>query len=328
LREELPPITTFLNRLLALEIELQNAIFAAFEELLAAQIESAMAAGTFEVGLETIRAESLTVIDRRTVATHGASGAETRLFEVARKDRNRPLSLGEALELGNGPGAVLVANTQSHRAAVQVPAPSLTLDDGTVERRVHLIRPMERQNIASAALPETHWKKADASMFAELWTRELQAVPEFTESRFHVVTGLLLPIWKRLPEKNPRVYRFQTDEGERVIGRLIPPEFVDAFTGPTTSLTPEQAWSALKDGRSLPLAGGLALRRVMVMHAPRIELTGFEADDVPGLKAKGLISEIIAWKLRLFLPMNDEGPRILGELLARHPIIGSSCPTA
>ncbi len=34
LRDELPPITTFLNRLLALTIELQNILFTAFEQLL------------------------------------------------------------------------------------------------------------------------------------------------------------------------------------------------------------------------------------------------------------------------------------------------------
>jgi hypothetical protein len=116
--------------------------------LLAAQIESAMAAGTFEVGLETIRAESLAVVHRTTIATHGASSAETRLFEVARKDRNRPLTLDEALELARGPGGALLANTQSRRAAVQVPAASLTLDDGSIERRVRLIRPMERPRMS------------------------------------------------------------------------------------------------------------------------------------------------------------------------------------
>jgi hypothetical protein len=121
--------------------------------------------------------------------------------------------------------------------------------------------------------------------------RELETVPEFTESRFHVVTGLLLPIWKRLTEKNPRVYRFQTDDGERVIGRLIPPGFVDAFAACNHPLTPEEAWSALLEGRSLPLTGGHSLRRVTVMHAARIELTGFYADDVPNLKAKGLIGD-------------------------------------
>ena len=180
---------------------------------------------------------------------------------------------------------------------------------------------MERHNIAADALADTHWKKADPSTFAELWTRELEAVPEFTESRFHVMTGLLLPIWKRLPEKNPRVYRFQTDEGERVIGRLIPPEFVDAFAAQTTPLTPEEASSALNQGRGLALAGGLALRRVMVMHAPRIELTGFDAEDIPNLKTKGLIGEIISWKLRLFVPMNGETPTILGKIFAAHPLV-------
>src|SRR3954447_10364924 len=39
LRDELPPITTFLNRLLALPIALQNAIFEVFEQLLEARIQ-------------------------------------------------------------------------------------------------------------------------------------------------------------------------------------------------------------------------------------------------------------------------------------------------
>ena len=335
LREDLPPITTFLNRLLALEIALQNAIFAEFEELLAAQVESAVAAGTYEVGLETIRAESLLITDRRTIATHGGTGAETCLFEVARKDRNSPLPLAEALELARIHRGVLLANAQSHRAAVQVPAPTLTLDDGTVERRVRLIRPMERPSMPVEALSDTHWKKTDAETFSRLWARELEQVPEFTESRFHVVTGLLLPIWKRLPVKNPRVYRFETDRacpgagqgpasgGERVIGRVIPPEFLDEFAAPANPMSADDAWPALLGGRSLRLAGELALGRVTVMHAARIELTGFTADAVPGLKALGLMSEIIAYRLRLFVPMSDDGPRILARLLDRHTLMAA-----
>ena len=45
LKEELPPITQFLNRVLALRIAMQNRLFAAFEELLEARIEAAVAAG-------------------------------------------------------------------------------------------------------------------------------------------------------------------------------------------------------------------------------------------------------------------------------------------
>lgn len=56
-KAEPPPITTFLNRLLALPIGLQNTLFAAFEGLLAARIEAAVAAGVYDVGVETIRAD-------------------------------------------------------------------------------------------------------------------------------------------------------------------------------------------------------------------------------------------------------------------------------
>jgi len=328
LREELPPITTFLIRMLALEIGLQNAIFLQFEELLEAQIDSAVAAGTYEVGLETIRAESLVVTDRRTIATHAATGSETRLYEVARKDLNQPLTLATALELAQTRGGILLANRQSGRAAVQVPAPSLTLDDGTIERRVRLVRPMERPSMPADALEATHWEKTDVRSFSELWTREIEAVPEFTESRFHLVTGLLLPIWKQLPKDNPRVYCFQTDDGERVIGRLIPPEFVDGFTSFEAPPTLDDAWSALSEGRSLSLAGGMVLRRVTVMHAPRIELTGFDAEDVPNLKASGLTTEIIGWKLRLFLPTSEDGPRILSRLLHSYPVLTAPVPGA
>ena len=48
-------------------------------------------------------------------------------------------------------------------------------------------------------------------------------MPEFTDSEIHIVAGLLLPIWKRLPNESTRVYRLQTDAGERIIGRKVSP---------------------------------------------------------------------------------------------------------
>ena len=70
----------------------------------------------------------------------------------------------------------------------------------------------------------SHWREATEAQFAALWQAECAKVPEFADSEFHIITGLLLPIWDRLPSRNMRVYRFETDEGERVIGRLVAPE--------------------------------------------------------------------------------------------------------
>jgi hypothetical protein len=105
-----------------------------------------------------------------------------------------------ALKRLSGPRGVLLINSQSGRAAVQVPA-RLMLDDGEVERRVRLIRPMEHPTIPLAMMPQTHWREADRDSFARAWEAEVAEVPEFTDSEIHIVAGLLLPICKRLPAR-------------------------------------------------------------------------------------------------------------------------------
>jgi hypothetical protein len=75
-------------------------------------------------------------------------------------------------------------------------------------------------------------------------------------------------------------------------------------------------------GVVLDLAGGLQVRRFLVMSAYRVELTGFSDGAAPQLKALGLTSEIIAWRLRLFVPTaEDPGPAILSAILERHPLL-------
>ena len=79
----------------------------------------------------------------------------------------------------------------------------------------------------------------------------------------------------------------------------------------------------------LDLAGDLQIRRSLVMGAHRVELTGFSDGAVSQLKALGLISEIIAWRLRLFVPTaEDRGPAILAALLERHPLLGARARAA
>jgi hypothetical protein len=120
-----------------------------------------------------------------------------------------------------------------------------------------------------------------------------------------------------------RVYRLQTDAGERVIGRLVSPAWVaQAVSAEGVSITPADAWSTLLDRHTiLELQDGLSLRRAKVMGVFRVELCGFTEGMVDRLKAMGLISEIITWKLRLFVPTGTTGPAILAELMERYPVI-------
>lgn len=322
LRDELPPITTFLNRMLALSLSLQRTLFDAFEALLERRIEGAKASGIYETGLETLTAESFVVRARETIYVHPGTGAATELLTIARKHRNTPLGVAEALALAGTCDDDLLVNSRSGRAAVRVRARSVLLDDGALEERIRLVRPMERPSMPRDALADSHWDPADRKAFAAAWQAECASVPEFETSDIHVVTGLLLPIWRRLPEDSTRVYRLQTDDGERIVGRRVSAAWVAATLGQQApALAPGEAWRLLAAGEAvLHLADGQRLQRVRAMHLHRVELCGFNDLGVERLKALGLISEIVSWKLRLFVPVGADGPAILEKLLARFPL--------
>ena len=329
LREELPPITQFLNRVLALRIDLQNTLFAAFEQLLEA-------APRGRNRLRDLRHRRRNP-DRRKLSYQRAADR----LHLCRDRRRDPLLSTSCARTATGPspsaealalradGGRLVINEQSHRAALQLHAASLMDDDGNVSIRTRLIRPMARETMTVEHFERSNWRKATREEFSPLWEAECVRIPEFSESAFHVVTGLLLPVWDRLPSANMRVYRFETDEGERVIGRLVTPEELDRFyhslgVNGAPALSPADAWGAVIDrGAVLDLAADFEVRRAVVMGAHRVELTGFSDGAVPHLKALGLVSEIINWRLRLFIPATDDrGPPILGAILQRHPLLG------
>jgi hypothetical protein len=322
LKDELPPISQFLNRLLALTIAMQNTLFDVFEALLRAKIEGAIAAGIYDHGVETIMADSLKLESRRTIYTHAGTGAETEVFTLLKRERNRPLTLDQAFALAEEKGARLLVNSKSERAAVQVGAPAIMLDDGRIETRVRLIRPMDRMIYPADSLGETAWEPVDSGDFGVAWERELGELPAFTESHLYMVTGLLLPIWRRLPKTGCRVYRLQTDDGRRIIGRQVMSDWIAETVGEVPQLAPSEAWDwLLKKGATLTLDEDLTLRRRLVMGLQRIELEGFTDGMVDRLKALGLMSEIISWKLRLFVPVGNDGPNILAKVLERYALV-------
>ena len=234
LKEDLPPMPQFLNRLLALPIDEQNVLFAALETRIEANIEVAIEAGTFERGVETIAADSLAVASRETVFTHEGSGAETEIVEMLRRDRLVPLTADAALSLhaaGSSGKPRLMVNAQSRRAALILPAPSRMFDDGGVQERVRLVRPAARETMPRAALDASQWQSAGEDRWRAFWDAEIAALPSHRESRFWLVSGLLLPIWDRLPDESMRVRRLVADDGAVGVKLLTFAEAAEAHPG-------------------------------------------------------------------------------------------------
>ena len=88
--EDLPPITTFLNRLLSLKINLQNQVFDAFSERLDAVIEARREAGLLDVGLETVKADKIKQDSDQVVHTDEGSGAQTKYVKLTLSEKFHP----------------------------------------------------------------------------------------------------------------------------------------------------------------------------------------------------------------------------------------------
>ena len=327
LKEELPPMSRFLNRLLALPIAEQNQLFAELEARIAENIEQAVEAGSFEVGVETVRADSLAILGRETLYEHPGTGAATDLVEIRRRDRLEPLIAEAALDIGGRePGADgksrLAVNARSKRAAVLLPAPSRMFDDGGVQERVRLVRPATRETMARPELDASNWRPADEATWRTLWEHEISELPSHRESRFWLAAGLLLPIWDRLPFENMRVRRLTTDDGEALIGRVLDAEQVRAARasfgldgGP--AMTGEEAFEAvMARGTALPLANGWRLARRRIMGADRVEIEGPADTDVSVLKRIGCTVEIVSYRARAFVP----AAQVLDRILERWPL--------
>ena len=326
-REALPPMSRFLNRLLALPIDDQNALFAALEVRIAAKVAEAVEGGVYEQGVETVRADSLVLESREAVFVHAASGAATALCAIRRRDRLKALTADGALRmrseaLAAGRSARLVASSRSGRAALVVPAPARMLDDGGVEDRVRLVRPAGRDTMAGEALAASSWQDAAPEHWRALWEAELKALPTHAESRLWLVCGLLLPLWDRLPTDSVRVRTLATDAGERLIGRMLGAAQVRALRlalglGGGVALTAGEVHEAvIGGGTAFPLTNGWRLARRRAMGAMRVEVEGPADTDLPALKRLGCTTEIVSWRTRVFVP----GADTLARLLERWPL--------
>jgi hypothetical protein len=173
LREDLPPIQRWLNRLLALRIALQNAIFDEFLGLVEARVAAAREAGTLDLGVETVRVDSFEVLEDRIIRTDPRSGTTTHLLRIELQRRMRPMSLDRLMRMFvSRADAVPMLNERSGKSALRINARSLMTEEGLPIPRYELIRPLKREHVQRHAFEETSWRPVASDRFALAWNAE------------------------------------------------------------------------------------------------------------------------------------------------------------
>jgi len=322
--DDLPTIQRWLNRILALPIALQNAIFDEFLALVEARVDAARQAGTLDLGVETIAVEGFEVLSDTLLRTDTLSGATTHLLELEIARALKPPTLARLDEhygIDSPPHRAL-RNGRSGRVGLLVPARSLLTDEGARIMRFELLRPLKRSFLTADQLEESSWEPVEAGEFRRLWQAEVdQAASSLKRERLHLATGLLLPVWDKLPADHVRVSRICASDGRSLLGREVPlhcvPEICRALGlehGHTISAD-DIVQAVLATGRPMEVRGReqLTLKRSLVNGGQRLELTGWSAARLDWYKAQGCFTEIIRYQTRLFVPLG-EGASIISNL--------------
>jgi hypothetical protein len=326
MRDEMPPIQRWLNRILALPIALQNKIFDEFLSLVETRVSAAREAGRLDVGVETILVDTATLIDDTVLRTDPVSGATSHLLTIEIAHRRTPVSLTRILHIADSDAtATFLINAKSGMVALQTRARSLMEEkEGTPIPRFELMRPTRREYVREQELFESAWTPIERDVFSAKWLEESEAAANKVDTEtIRLATGLLLPIWSALPSDHLVVNRIADKAGNSWLGRLVFDEHVvQLFTKlgidraenmPVTDIVKSAA-----AGRSVDLTRPfpMTIKRSLVNGSPRIELVGAPAQQLAWLKSVGCFTEVIQYRTRVFLPASSASEtlhRVLGE---------------
>ena len=325
LKDEMPPIQRWLNRILALPIALQNSIFDEFLSLIETRVSAAREAGRLDVGVETILVDKATLIDDVVLRTDPRTGATSHLLTIEIARRRNPVSLERILRIADGDAtAGFMINRKSGKAALRTRARSLMEEkEGTPIPRVEMMRPTRNEYMREDDLYESSWEEVTCEAFTARWSDEVETARQTVDSEtIRLATGLLLPIWSALPSDHMAVNRIVDGEGRSWLGRLVfddhvPQLFTKLGIDRSETLPPDAVVKAVTAGRSIDVSHPfpLTIKRSVVNGSLRIELVGCPYDRLAWLKSIGCFTEVIQYRTRMFVPMAS-AETLLTQILA------------
>ena len=200
----MPPMNTFLNRLLALRIADQNALFAAFDAILSSILERAAVLGRPGPGHGGHR--------RRRPGGPGRGGDPHRHGHGrADQDHHFQVRTGGRWRRPTRPwpgstadAAVYVVNAKSRRAGLVVKGLTTTDDDDRLVPAVRIIRPEKRTIAPLKGFEELAWEAVGEAVWRAAWDAEVAEADPWHTRQLVLVTGCCCRSGRACPPRRPR----------------------------------------------------------------------------------------------------------------------------
>ena len=339
-KDDLYNVPRFLNRVLALDVEHQNALFDHFVDLFDQTVRYAKANGTFDEGVTDIKALAIRIAKpQRVVHTDEITNAQTTHYTLEIDVPSKAVSFDEAERVRKRKtGAFFRHRKNGHFILAIESGLHTNAENGNSYRTFAVWKPEAARSsyIHDDELSEKY-RAVIPSKAREWWIKKHATVPPIETLETHIIGGAaIIPLWQRFKtheEARLRVVRVTTDDGQRIVGIRIPPEQVGpivAALGATRDLRePDEIFTGILDeGDEVTLVSGLKLCRKVVHREPVIELVGVDPYKFAEIRSLGLINEQIDWKQRFFVPTDEEtGVAVLTDLLSRYPVLASDVLT-
>jgi predicted RNA methylase len=325
-KTKLPEVSKFLNRILNLQIDEQNMVFAEFDRRMQAGVEAAAAKGILDTGAETVRAEHVRKTSETVVYADKAHNAETRMVQLELKHKAYLVPPAEIEKHQHFIG--YMQNEKSQHVWGVVKAGAHTLENGALSTMYKLFSVVEGQyhyqDYRDDEDLKKHYKLLPEKEGRAKWETAIAEHPGFRTEHINLLVGTMLKIWDRLPKDLIRVQRVQTDEGERFIGMRIANKQLAPLMErlgaelKAPKLTGQQALDAVvKQGARIQMANGWKIERRLVADEKRAELSGSGTGaHYKQLLAEGVKAERIAGDVRYFIPT----PAVYEKVVEFRPI--------
>ena len=208
-------------------------------------IAKAISEGTYNSGLETIRADSIEIVDQNEIVNeNGSKTTYYRLQEhhtIEKVPFRRAAMLYAAQKARKGTRSLFMRHKVSGKVALAV------LREGSLGI-VDLTTPAGTITRSQQSMQNEPWKIIDNDEASRLWNQQEENLDMRTTRHLHILSGSLLYNWDKLPKTGTGLNRCRTDDGHTIVGRVVHNRDLRptlSAMGMTSTYTPAQLASML-----------------------------------------------------------------------------------
>ena len=324
-------IPRFLNRLLSLEVDRQNALFDHFYEAFLETLEYLKQNGKLDDGMEDLKAMSVEIAEPPQVLHSDAlTSAKTVYYKLNLKVATKPARYSELSE--NGVHQFLQDRRDGSFVAVRRTLSHTDPETGERYQMFSISKP-DGRNLSYIRESELNQKYriVTKTKAEKWWLTEEAKIPPFEDKTVHLLSGALLPIWKYLKTLSKdalNIIRTTTDDGTRLVGVKISEGWLrDLFRHfGLRSDIPKTAPEVLRivdfENNTVHLTGDIRIKTTRFQGRLLTEVCPSTFEQIRELRGKGLVNIVQNGKQRFFLP--ELSPHIyLEPVLALYPPIST-----